>query len=535
MSFPLRGAVQSVGGMVASSQVLASSVGRQVLRDGGNAADACVAMDAVLHVVEPPSTSLGGDMFALFYEAKSGRISALNGSGRAPRALTLDLLSSQGLSQLPELHPHTVTVPGVCAGWFDLAERYGSIPMRRLLAPAIEFAEEGFAVGEVTAAVWRRRLMYLRGAELSIDGRAPNHGEVFRNPGLGAVLRALGEDGSRAFYTGDIAGAIVKTVQNAGGTLDLDDLASHRSTWEDPISSMYRDIRVWQCPPNGQGLAALIALNILSNFEAGSPLSAERWHRQIEALRLAFTDTRWYVADQEQFPVPVEPLLSSDYAKQRARLIQHDRATMDVQRGTPVAGSGTVYHCAVDAQGNSCSFISSNYVAFGTGLVPSGLGFTLQNRGHNFSLDPEHPNALAPGKRPYHTIIPGMLTRQDGTLLAPFGVMGGFMQPQGHVQLVMSLIDDGANPQEALDRPRFCLEPAEAGGKVMLERGMPEDIVEGLKNMGHEVVPNIPSFGRSLFGRGQAIVCQPDGTLHGGSDVRGDGCAAGVEPPSRRS
>lgn len=527
LSIPVRPTVRARHGMVASSQVPATEAGLAVLLDGGTAADACVAMDAVLHVVEPPSTSLGGDMFALFFDAATQRITALNGSGRAPRGLDLDLLHGQSLAELPEQHAHTVTVPGVCAGWFDLVHRHGSMPMSRLLAPAIRFAERGFAVGPVTAAVWQRHLDRIHSGELTVSGRAPAAGERFHNHGLARTLRAIADGGRDAFYRGDIAAAIADTVQRAGGVLTLDDLAAHESQWEQPISTTYRDVRVWECPPSGQGVTALLALNILDGFAAAAPDDISRWHRQVEALRLAFADTRWYVADPGFANVPLEALLSTDYAAQRRSLIRDDRAAVDALRGAPVAGSGTVYLCAVDARGNACSFTSSNYQAFGTGLVPDGCGFTLQNRGHGFVLDAGHPNALAPGKRPYHTIIPGMLTQRDGTLWGPFGVMGGFMQPQGHVQVVMSLVDDRAEPQAALDRPRFCLEPATAGGSVLLEAGVPPYVVQGLRRLGHDVVADVPSYGRALFGRGQIVLRAADGGLRGGSDVRADGAAAG--------
>jgi gamma-glutamyltranspeptidase/glutathione hydrolase len=513
--------------MVASSQVFASEAGLEVLRDGGTAADACVAMDAVLNVTEPPSTSLGGDMFALFYEAATGRITALNGSGRAPRGLSLDLLRSQRISEVPERHPYTITVPGVCAGWFDLVERHGSMPVSRLLAPAIRWAEEGFPVAPATAALWTRRLDPRRSHELAVHGRAPRAGETFRNHGLARALRAIAEGGKEVFYRGEIAGAIVRAVQDAGGVMGPDDLATHETTYGAPISTSYRGARVWECPPNGQGLTALLALNILEGFRPDAFGEVDRWHRQVEAMRLAFSDTRWYLADPHFADVPVEALLSREYAERRRALIRRERAAVDAQRGSPVAASGTVYLCAVDEGGNACSYVSSNYLAFGTGIVPGGWGFTLQNRGHNFALDPEHPNALAPGKRPYHTIIPGMLATADGELWGPFGVMGGFMQPQGHVQVVTALVDDAADPQAALDRPRFCLEPASAGGRVLLETGVPRAVARGLRVRGHEVVEDVPSFGRSTFGRGQIITRDAEGRLWGGSDVRADGCALG--------
>jgi len=518
-------------GMVASSQRAATSAGVGILRAGGNAADAAVAVAAALNVTEPVSTGIGGDCFALYYDASTRAVTALNGSGRAPARLTLDLLRGQQLTALPPFHAHTITVPGACAGWFDLIARHGTLPMATLLAPAIELAESGFAVGEVTAHFWERGLADQRGAanldELSIDGRAPRAGERFRNPGLARTLRAIAADGPDAFYRGEIASAIAGVIEASGGVLAASDLAAHTSTWDEPISTTYRGIRVWECPPNGQGLTALIALNLLESWElAGQdPLGPDRVHLLTEALRVAFADTRWYVADPRVSKVPVAELLSKDYAARRRALIDPARAAADVKRGAPIAGSDTVYFCVVDGRGNACSFINSNYMGFGTGIVPKGWGFTLQNRGYNFSLDPRHPNALAPNKRPYHTIIPGMMTRDDGSLYAPFGVMGGFMQPQGHVQVVVGLIDDGAAPQATLDRPRLCIEPVEGAVMLVLEEGIPARTTQELRARGHNVVADIGGFGRSLFGRGQIIRREPDGSLTAGSDPRADGDA----------
>jgi gamma-glutamyltranspeptidase/glutathione hydrolase len=279
----------------------------------------------------------------------------------------------------------------------------------------------------------------------------------------------------------------VQVVQQAGGVMTMEDLAAHQSTWDEPIYADYRGVRVWECPPNGQGLAALLALNVLEGFDLSGqdPLGADRWHLLIEAMRLGFADARWYVADPQFFDVPLNGLLSKDYAAERRKLINPQQAAPVTRHSTPFTSSGTVYFCVVDGQGNACSFINSNYMGFGTGMAPEGWGFTLQNRGHNFSLDPAHPNALAPGKRPYHTIIPGLITRADGTLYAPFGVMGGFMQPQGHLQVVVGTIDDGLDPQAALDRPRFSIDPADAGGRVNLEAGLPQATIEGLAARGH--------------------------------------------------
>ena len=526
-------------GMVAASQPLAAMAGVRILMQGGNAADAAIAVAAALNVAEPTSTGLGGDCFALFYDAKTAAVTALNGSGRAPAALTVDLIRKQGLESPDRqfanpLHAHTVTVPGACAGWCDLLERHGTMPMTEILAPAIQLAEEGFPVAPATAVYWERSEEKLRsalgGQALLVDGRAPHAGEIFRNPGLARTLHTIAEGGKDAYYRGPIAEAVAHVVQQSGGVMTAADLAAHTSTWDKPISTVYRGLRVWECPPNGQGLAALLALNILEGLDLASldPMSVERWHILVEAMRVAFADTGWYVADPAFCQIPLDSLLSKPYAAERRLRVNPKRATLDTVHGTPVAGSDTVYFCVVDPHGNACSFINSNYMGFGTGIVPEGWGFSLQNRGANFSLDPAHPNALAPRKRPYHTIIPGMLTREnDGSLYGPFGVMGGFMQPQGHVQVVVGLVDDQLDPQAALDRPRFCIEPANAGGVVSLETGIPPSVVEGLTQRGHIIRPGVSGYGRALFGRGQIIRRDLDGVLWGGSDPRADGCAIG--------
>ncbi len=528
-----RSPVYSRNGVVATSQPLATAAGLEILAKGGNAADAAVAAGAALTVTEPTSTGIGGDMFALYYSADSGRVTALNGSGRASAALTLDRLTKEGFStELPPFHAHTVTVPGACAGWFDLIEKHGSLAMEEILLPAIRLARDGFPVAPITAHAWQRGAQQQlksapNGHELTIDGRGPNAGEVFRNPNLARTFEIIAQGGKPAFYQGQIAEAIVGVIQKAGGCMSMSDLASHESTWEQPISVTYRGLRVYECPPNGQGITALIALNILEGFDLSSLacLATERLHLMIEALRLAFADSRWYVADPKFSNVPVEGLLSREYADERRKLIDRKHASIDPKRGTPVSSSGTVYLSVVDKFGNACSFINSNYWGFGTGIVPKGYGFTLQNRGHNFSLDPHHPNALEPRKRPYHTIIPAMVTREDGSLFASYGVMGGFMQPQGHVQVLSALVDDRLDPQSALDLPRFCIDVEESGGGVALEEGIPVDVISGLEKMGHRV-HSVSGFDRSLFGRGQVILREAEtGVLTAGSDPRADGCA----------
>lgn len=530
-----RSAVYGRGGMVASSQPLATAAGLEILSKGGNAADAAVATAAALNVTEPTSTGIGGDMFALYFEAKNRQVIALNGSGRSPASLSLELLRKKGLMELPAFHPYTVTVPGACAGWCDLIESVGTMDLADVLNPAIHLAEDGFPVAPITSHFWRRSAerqlqSALNGQEMTIDGRGPNPGEIFRNPGLARTLRTVGEDGKQAFYEGEIGEAIVTTLKEAGGCMTLEDLASHTSTWEDPISTTHAGLRIWECPPNGQGLATLLALNLLEEFDLPvDPLNIDRLHLEIEAMRLAFTDTRWFVADPAFVHVPMVELLSKEYASVRRRLINPKRATIDQKCGSPTANSDTVYFCVMDKDGNACSFINSNYMGFGTGIVPKGCGFTLQNRGHNFNLEEDHPNALAPKKRPYHTIIPAMITRDgevfgEHTLVATLGVMGGFMQPQGHLQVFLALAQ-GFDPQSALDMPRFCIQDGLSGGSIALEDGIPWVVIEELTNRGH-VTQHITGWERAVFGRGQVILRDPiSGLLSGGSDPRADGCA----------
>ncbi len=532
-----RSSVYARRGIVAASQPLAAAAGVQVLQAGGNAADAAIATAAALNVTEPTSTGLGGDAFALYYDARTRTVSALNGSGRSPRALTLERLRREGLgAALPPFHPYAVTVPGAAAAWYDLTRRFGRLPLSISLAPAMRLAEEGFPVAPITAYGWQRAAQRqlkeaLNGAELTLSGRGPQAGELFRNPGLARTLRTLAEGGKDAFYQGGPAEAIVAILREAGGCMELADLAEHTSLWTEPISTEYRGLRVYECPPNGQGLAALLALNLLAGFDLAAlpALSAERLHLEIEAMRLAFADARRYVADPEQAPAPLAELLSPAYTAARRRLIDRERALPLAQAGTPVGSSDTVYLSVVDGEGNACSFINSNYMGFGTGIVPRGWGFSLQNRGHNFSLDAAHPNALGPGKRPYHTIIPAMATHAaSGDLYASFGVMGGFMQPQGHMQVFSALVDDGLDPQDALDRPRFCIEPDDRLGGVSLEDGIPLPVMARLAELGHPVTP-VSGLGRGLFGRGQIITRDPQsGVLCAGSDPRADGCALPV-------
>ncbi|MFW6116053.1 MAG: gamma-glutamyltransferase, partial [Chloroflexota bacterium] len=425
--------------MVATSQPLAAQAGLQTLRNGGNAFDAAVTAAATLNVVEPMSTGIGGDCFALLYLGDSGEIRALNGSGRAPQGLDVSVFQERGLHAVPATGMLPVTVPGTVDGWAALLDAHGSISLADALAPAIHYAEEGYRVTNVIAADWAHFAPKLRATpdaarHYLVDGqRAPRAGEIFRLPALARSLRKIAEGGRDVFYEGEIAEAIVEFSNRNGGFLSLSDFASHTSTWADPISTDYRGYRVYECPPNGQGLAALLALNV---FEGFSPdglgiYSAERLHLLIESMKLGFADAFTYVADRELADIPVAQLLSDDYAAERRAMIRPDRAMEHVPPGQPT-GRDTVYLTVADSHGNACSFINSLYYGFGSGMVAGDTGICLQNRGACFVLDPAHRNCWAPGKRPYHTIIPSLITR-DGTLKASYGVMGGFMQPQGHL------------------------------------------------------------------------------------------------------
>ncbi len=527
-----RSPVYGTHGMVASSQPLASMAGVGVLQLGGNAADAAVATAAALNMTEPTSTGIGGDCFCLFFDADTKEVKALNASGRAPAGLSIEYLADKGITELPRYGVHTVTVPGAAAGWIDTVEHFGTMTIREVLAPAMRLGEEGFPVSPITARAWDRGVIRLMNGphhdELLIDGEAPRSGGLMRNRNLARTFREVAEHGKAGFYEGRVAEEIVKVLGDLGGTMTLDDLKSHRNTFPEPISTNYKGLDVHEVPPNGQGITALIALNIIEEygFDGVPHGSVRHLHTLIEAMRLAFADTRWYVADPDVVHVPVEELLSKRYAAERRGLLDPDRASVGVGKGTPAAGSDTVYFCVVDAEGNACSFINSNYNGFGTGIIPRGCGFTIQNRGYGFSLDPAHPNRLEPGKRPYHTIIPAMATR-DGELYAPFGVMGGFMQPQGHVQVIVNTVDYGMNPQEALDAPRFFIVDGTSGGKVLLEEGISMEAVSRLAAMGHDVEP-ASGWTRVRFGKGQMIHRDPEtGVLTAGSDPRGDGCAIG--------
>ncbi len=524
-----RSMISARRGMVGASNPLAAQAGLNILRGGGNAADAAVATSAMMNVMDPASCGVGGDCFALYFDAKTKQVTALNGSGRAPQALTLDTVRSLGWKKMAPYHAHSVTVPGAVRGWHDLLRRHGTMTLADVLQDAIHYAGEGFPTAPVVGYRWERSGAFLRRAanaeEYLPNGETPRAGQVLRLPGLAKTLRAIAEGGPDAFYTGPVAEAIVTSLQEQGGLMTLEDLKRHHSTWDEPIHTDYHGVTVYECPPNGQGLTALIALNIAENFDLKSlPWdSPKRIHLMVESMRLAWADAHEYIADIRRAEVPIDDLLSKDYAAARAALIHPYYSFEPPPRpGTLPAGADTIYLSAVDGAGNACSFIKSLYMGFGVGIVARGTGVWLQNRGSGFSLVPGHRNCLAPNKRPYHTIIPGMALK-DGELWASFGVMGGFMQPQGHFQVISALVDDELNPQEALNRPRWYVDRGEPGGALLVEDGSPFKTMADLAERGHRIQPEA-GLGRGNFGRGQIIRYDADtGVMHGGSEPRADG------------
>lgn len=548
-----RSPVVCVRGCVASSQPLATNAGLDVLKRGGNAADAAVAVAAALAVTEPSSTGIGGDAFCLFYNGRTAEIKGLNGSGRAAQAQSLDYMESRGFSS--EAPPSAfdalnVTVPGAAACWCDTLQMFGShkLSLQDVLSGAVELAQGGFPVAPVTAHHWGHWAAEVRAAgrdpspDLLIQGQAPRAGQVFRNHALAQTLRELGERGEAAFYEGRVAEAIVNIIREHGGVMTLDDLKRHRSEVISPIGFQYKGVTLWEPPPNGQGLAALLLLNILNNFplKAMGQNSADYIHVFTEAVRLAQTDVLRYLGDPEHMTVPVETLLDEKYGRGRGQSISMDRAMAAVKAGLET-GSDTVYFCVMDSEGNACSFVNSNYMSFGTGLVPRDCGFPLQNRGANFSLRRGHPNCIVGGKRPYHTILCALLTRSGSDrILAALGLMGAFMQPQGHVQALLNMLEFRMNPQQALDAPRVYVHYDHKSEQwtVNLEEGIDEAVAEELRRRGHHVIHPVTDHLRSQFGRGQIISVgdwwradhekdPPIRVLWAGSDPRADGCAQG--------
>ena len=527
-----RSMVLGRGGMVCTSQALASAAGADVLRRGGNAVDAAVCAAAVLGVVEPFSTGIGGDCFMLIWSATDRALYGLNGSGRAPAGLSLETLRERGANEIPVHGMLPVTIPGAVDAWCAALERFGSTLIGDALAPAIAYARDGFAVTEIIGYQWDLLVRFgvlqhpdaLR--TFSIDGRAPQLGEWFRIPSLASSMERIAAGGADAFYRGEIAEQIVAFSQANGGVHRIEDFAEHRSTWVEPIFTDYRGYRLFELPPNGQGLTALIALNILENFDMRSyPLgSSESMHLRIEAVKLAFADRNRYIGDPEHAVVPTAELLSKDYAHGRAALISREKA---LKRGTPGkvnVGGDTVYLTAADDAGNVVSLINSLFMGFGSGMVAGDTGIVLQNRGYGFVVDPQHPNCVAPRKRPFHTIIPAMLF-SNGRPVVSFGVMGGDVQAQAHVQVVSNLIDYDLNIQEAIDYPRFHYVDAD---RVAFEADYDAELKEQLARLGHDVLGEEAVLARGGFGGGQGIMIDPTtGCFWGGSDRRKDGVAIG--------
>jgi gamma-glutamyltranspeptidase/glutathione hydrolase len=539
--FASRSEVVARNGMAATSHPLATQVALDILKDGGSAVDAAIGANAALGLMEPTGSGVGGDFFAIAWDAKTRRLYGLNGSGRSPKALTREMLLSQGLTKMPSHGPLPVTVPGCVDGWITLHERFGKLSMKKVLAPAIAYARDGFPVTELIAYYWERSAA-LFGANpkrypnftetYTIDGRAPRAGEIFRNPALARTYEAVAKSGRKGFYEGEVARTIATFLREQGGYLDREDLAAHRSEWVEPVSVNYRGYDVWELPPNTQGAIALETLNILEGYDFSRiPFgSAEHIHLVVEALKLAFEDAARYFADPAFSPAPLATLLSKAYAAERRALLDPASAAKRYDAGGPFGAGDTVYLTVADRHGNMVSLIQSNYRGMGSGMVPPGLGFMLQDRGELFDLTEGRPNTYAPGKRPFHTIIPAFVTK-DGEPFMSFGVMGGSMQPQGHVQVLMNVIDFGMNLQEAGDAPRIRVEGHSQptgekmtdGGSVFLEAGFETETLRDLAARGHRL-----SFGRDGYGGYQAIRWDPKNHVWvGASDSRKDGQAAG--------
>ena len=533
--FASRSEVIAREGMVATSQPLATQVGLDILKQGGSAFDAAIAANAMLGLVEPTGSGIGGDLFAIVWDAESKQLYGLNASGRSPKSLTAEVFSAAGLAKIPSFGPLPVSVPGAVDGWFELHNRFGRLPMTSLLSPAIRYARNGFPVSELVAYYWQMnvdRIGHYPGfsATFMPDGKVPQKGDVFKNPGLAATYEKIATGGRDAFYKGDIARVIAAYMKEQGGYLSYEDLASHTSDWVTPVSANYRGYDVWELPPNGQGIAALQILNILEQYDIeGMGLdSADYIHTFVEAKKLAFEDRAKYYADPAFNEIPVAPLISKEYARQRRKLIDPLKAAKRYDAG--VIDGDTVYLTVADSRGNMVSLIQSNYRGMGSGMTPPGLGFILQNRGELFTLEPGHSNEYQPGKRPFHTIIPAMVTRNNKPWLS-FGVMGGATQPQMHAQIIVNLIDFGMNLQEAGDAPRFIHSGSSSptgalmkdGGSISLERGFSLSTERELLERGHKLENKL-----GIYGGYQAIMYDADKQIYyGASESRKDGQAAG--------
>lgn len=537
-NFATRSEVIARNGMAATSQPLATQAALEILRAGGSAVDAAIAANAMLALTEPTGCGLGGDLFAIVWDEQSRQLHGLNACGRSPRSLTREEFVKRGLKAIPPLGPLPVSVPGCIDGWFELHKRFGKLPMPAILAPAIRYSREGFPVTELIAHYWERNSERLKqyenfAAVFMPGGRAPRTGELFRNPQLAGVLETIASGGRDAFYKGDIARRIDAYMQRQGGFLRYEDLEAHRSEWVKPVSTTYRGHEIWELPPPGQGIAALQMLNLLEGYDlrAMGRENARFVHLFTEAKKLAFEDRARYYADPDFMKVRVEQLLSRDYAAEQRKRIHPDKAAREIPPGPAILEQGdTICLSTADAQGNMVSLIQSNFRGMGSGMTPDGCGFVLQDRGELFDLEPGRPNSYAPGKLPFHTIIPGFITRNGEPFMA-FGVMGGATQPQGHVQIVVNMLDFDMNTQEAGDAPRILhdgsSEPTGSkmtdGGKLYLESGWDYEVVRGLIERGHSV-----GYNRGDYGGYQAIrVDRATRTYFGASESRKDGQAAG--------
>ena len=535
-SFATRSEVIAQHGMAATSQPLATQVALDILKKGGSAVDAAIAANALLGLVEPTGNGMGGDLFAIVWDANKKELTALNASGRSPKSLNLEYFKKNGMDKIPAHGPLPVSVPGCVDGWFELHKKYGTLPISEILKPAIDYAENGFPVSELIAYYLGRSVPYLSKyngfAEVfAPNGKAPKKGEIFKNPTLANTFRKIVAGGRDAFYKGEIAKTIANYMKEEGGFLSYEDLANHTSEWIDPVSTNYRGYDVWEIPPNGQGIAALQILNILEAYnisEMGFG-SKEYIHTFTEAKKLAFEDRAKYYADMEFADVPVQELISKSYADERRKLINPNKAARRITE-SKLRDGDTIYLTVADSKGNMISLIQSNYRGMGSGMTPPGLGFVLQDRGELFSLDKDHMNAYEPSKRPFHTIIPSFITK-DGKPWVSFGVMGGAMQPQGHAQIVINLIDFNMNLQEAGDAPRIqhggssqpTGEKMTNGGILYLETGIDYEVIRELSKMGHKIQFNIGGYGGY-----QAIMWdEKNKVYYGASESRKDGQAAG--------
>jgi gamma-glutamyltranspeptidase/glutathione hydrolase len=529
-----RSMVISPYGIVATSQTLASQAGAQVLARGGSAMDAAIAANAVLGVVEPMSNGIGGDLFAIHWEAKTGKLTGINASGWSGAAHTLEKLKSSGHYSMPQDGIHSVTVPGCVAGWEKLHKKFGKLPWKEVLQPAIYYAEQGFPVTEIIQGHWRATTSTL-GADANArriflrDGMAPAVGDLFKNPELGTALGLIAGGGAAAFYEGAIAKALLKTSDRLGGALTAADLREYEAEWVEPISTEYRGWKVYELPPNGQGMAALEMLNLMEAFPLFNhgPRSADALHLKIESQKLAYADLQRYLADPRFSHVPVKELLSKEYAAQRSALIDRNTARCEAKPGNPLRAAGdTIYLSTVDRDGNIVSLIQSLYLSFGSGVVVDGMGFHLQNRGALFETDPGHPNVLAPRKRPFHTIIPAFMEKEN--IHVGFGIMGGLNQAQAHAQFVSNLVDHNMNIQGALEAPRFT-KMSFGGCDLMIEARVPQEVREELTGRGHRL--EVMGDYSSVMGGGQAVVHDSAKKMnYGASSPRKDGAAI-PEPP----